>query len=86
MINHLNSKEYLELDNEFIIPQKIKNNQHKLIYTVGYLKGVYEHVYPCDSNKSHFEKIKLRWNIFKSHRQMERLWNQYIKLKKKGEI
>lgn len=70
----------------FIIPDHIVENQKKLIYKVGFLKEIYKFLYPEKPHKEIYKLIDKSWQVFKSHRQMERLSAEYIELKEKGEI
>ncbi len=70
----------------FIIPDTITNNQHKLIYKVGFLKTIISILEPDFTNFEVYNIISTHWQIFKSVRQMERLYAEYLELKNKGEI
>ncbi len=70
----------------FIIPIRIRKNQHKLIYKVGFLKTVYSFIHSDFTNHEIYMIIEKDWQVFKGVRQMERLYAEYLELKKKGEI
>lgn len=87
MPNHMfdDLKDMLK-DAVFFVPENILHNQTKIVYKVGFLKTLYALLYPEHSNKKIYQLIDKRWQIFKSVRQMERLYAEYVELKKKGEI
>lgn len=70
----------------FIVPDHITDNQKKLVYKIGFLKTLYALAYEDLSNVEQFKELDKDWQIFKSVRQMERLYRQYKELKEKGEI
>ncbi len=70
----------------FIIPKQILDNQHKIIYKVGFLKIVISILFPNYTNFAIYSLISQHWQVFKSIRQLERLYAEYLELKKKGEI
>jgi len=77
-----------ELDTQdwlFVVPITIEDNQEKTIYKVGFLREFYKNLNPEMSYSDIYQKINSEWQVFKSNRQMERLYKDYVSLfAKKG--
>lgn len=64
----------------FSIPENIKENQHKLIYKVGFLTDILSFLNQEQKKIDIYRVISSEWQVFKSIRQLERLYSQYQKL------
>lgn len=64
----------------FLVPSHIGENQHKLIYKVGFLTDILSFLNPEQKKSDIYKVISYQWQVFKSIRQLERLYSQYQKL------
>ena len=76
-------KEIDETEWLFVMPYEISDNHLKVIYKVGFLKKLYNLIFPHYTNIQIWKIINTKWQVFVGIRQMERLWKKYNELYEK---